>query len=256
MSFFFSRRKIDVPASVPPVPTEQMKPSILPLRLLPDFRAGREIVRQTVVAVVPLVGEQHAVLLGLAKLVGEAARDVLVVVGIAVGQGRHFDQFGAAEPQHVLLFLALGVGNDDQRAIAARVGDERQPNAGVAGGALDHEAAGLELAALLGLQDHLAAGAVLHRAAGVHELGLAEDGAAGRGRRPFELDQRRVADGLDDTVADLHGFCACSEVRKRSGRPSGDKAAPRLRKIMLRGAAAEVARVRRLSECLSRRGHR
>ena len=168
--------------------------------------------RQTVVAVVPLVGEQHAVLLGLAQLVGEAARDVLVVVGIAVGQRRHLDQLGAAEPQHVLLFLALGVGDDDQRAIAARVGDQRQADAGVAGGALDHEPAGLELAALFGLQDHLAARPVLHRAAGIHELGLAEDGAAGRGRRPLELDQRRVADGLDDAVADLHGLFACSEV--------------------------------------------
>ena len=96
-------------------------------------------------------------------------------------------------------------GDDDQRAIAARVGDQRQADAGVAGGALDHEPAGLQVAALLGLQDHLAAGAVLDRAAGVHELGLAENGAAGRGRRAFELDQRRVADGFDDAVADLHG---------------------------------------------------
>jgi hypothetical protein len=30
MSFFFSCRNALVPASVPPVPTEQMKPSILP----------------------------------------------------------------------------------------------------------------------------------------------------------------------------------------------------------------------------------
>src|SRR3954470_12708555 len=79
------------------------------LRLLPYFRAGREIMRQAVVAVVPLVGEQHAVLLGLAQLVGEAPRDMLVVVGVGVGQGRNLDQLRAAEPQHVLLFLALGV---------------------------------------------------------------------------------------------------------------------------------------------------
>ena len=30
MSFFISRRNVDVPASVPPVPTEQMKASTLP----------------------------------------------------------------------------------------------------------------------------------------------------------------------------------------------------------------------------------
>ena len=77
--------------------------------LLPDFRAGREIMRLAVVEVVPLVGEQHAVLFGLAQFVGEPARDMLVVVRIAVGQRRHLDELGAAEPQHVLLFLALGV---------------------------------------------------------------------------------------------------------------------------------------------------
>ena len=47
-------------------------------------------------------------------------------------------------------------GDDDQRAIAARVGDEREPDAGVARGAFDHEAAGLEFAALFGFEDHLA----------------------------------------------------------------------------------------------------
>ena len=113
--------------------------------------------RLAVVAVVPLVGEQHAVLFGLAQFVGQPAADVLVIVGIAVGHRRHLDQLRAAQPQHVLLFLALGIGDDDQRAIAARIGDERKPDAGVARRALDHEPAGLELAALLGLQDHLRA---------------------------------------------------------------------------------------------------
>ena len=160
--------------------------------------------RLAVVEVVPLVGEQHAVLFGLAQLVGEPARDVLVVVGIAVWQRRHLDQLGAAEPQRVLLLLALGVGDHDQRAIAARARDQREPDAGVAGGAFDHQAAGLELAAPLRLQDHLAGRAVLHRAAGIHELGLAEDRAAGRLGRPLELDQRRIADGFDDAVAGLH----------------------------------------------------
>ena len=136
--------------------------------------------RLAVVEVVPLVGEQHAVRLGLAQLVGEPAADVLVIVRIGVGQRRHLDQLGAAQPQHVLLFLALRLRDDDQRAVAARIGDQREADAGVAGGALDHQPAGLEVAALLGLQDHLPAGAVLHRLPGVHELGLAEDGAAGR----------------------------------------------------------------------------
>ena len=44
-----------------------------------------------------------------------------------------------------------------KRAVAARIGDEREPDAGVAGGSFDHQPAGLDLAALFGLQDHLAA---------------------------------------------------------------------------------------------------
>ena len=44
---------------------------------------------------------------------------------------------------------------------------------------------------------------------------------------PFELDQRRVADGFDDAVADLHGVSAFSEAGNVVDGPSGDKAARR-----------------------------
>ena len=148
--------------------------------------------------------KMHAVLLGLLQLFGEAAADVLVIVRIAERQRRHLDQFGAEQAQHVFFFFALRLRNDDDGAIAARIGDQRQADAGVAGGRLDHQAAGSQLAALLGFQDHLPAGAILHRAARVHELGLAEDGAAGRLRRAVELDQRRMADCVNNAVADLH----------------------------------------------------
>ena len=170
--------------------------------------------RFAVVQIVPLIGEQDAVGLVLAQLVRQPPADVLVVVGIAVGDGRHLDQLGAAQAQHVLLFLALGIGNDDQGAVAAGIGDEREPDAGVAGGALDHQPAGLDLAALFRLQDHLAAGAVLHRLAGIHEFGLAQNGAAGRRGGALERDQRRVADGFDDSVAES----ALRSVRLGEGR--------------------------------------
>ena len=140
----------------------------------------------------------------LFELFGQAPPDVLIVVRIGVGRGRNFDQLGPAQPQHVLLFLALRLRNDDQRAIAARIGDERQADAGVAGGRLDDQAAGAQFAALFRLQDHLPAGAILHRAAGVHEFGLAEDRASGRLGGALQLDERRMADGFDDAVADLH----------------------------------------------------
>ncbi len=95
-------------------------------------------------------------------------------------------------------------GNQDHRAVTARARHHRKPDAGIAGGRLQHQPAGLELAALLGLQDHPFAGAVLHRLAGIHELGLAENGAAGRLGGALELDQRRVADRFDDVFVDAH----------------------------------------------------
>jgi len=42
-------------------------------------------------------------------------------------------------------------------------------------------------------------GAVLHRAARVLELGLAQDVAAGELRRAAQPDERRIADGADES---------------------------------------------------------
>ena len=160
--------------------------------------------RLAVVQIVPLIGEDDAVLLALLELLGQSSADVLVVVRIAERHRRHLHELGPAQPQHVLLFLALRLRNDDEGAVAARIGDQREPDAGIASGRFHHQSAGAQLAALLGFQDHLPAGAILHRAARVHELGLAENGAAGRRGGAFQLDQWRMADGLNDAVADLH----------------------------------------------------
>ena len=67
-----------------------------------------------------------------------------------------------------------------------------------------HEPAGLEVAALLGLEDHPFAGAVLDRLAGIHELGLAENGAAGQLGSALQLDKGRVADRFDDVFVEGH----------------------------------------------------
>src|SRR5665213_1185453 len=129
---------------------------------------------------------------------------MLVIVRIAVWQGGHLDQLGAEQAQHVFFLLALRLRNDDERAVAASIGDDGEANPGIARGRFDDEAAGLQFAARFGFEDHLAPGAVLHRAAGVHEFGLAQNGTAGHRRGALELDERRMADGLDDAVADLH----------------------------------------------------
>ena len=154
--------------------------------------------------VVELVGPDRAVRLGLRQLLGQPAGDLHVVVGIGVGDGRHLDQFGAAEPQHVLLLLALRLRDDDHGAKAERVADQRQADAGVAGGAFDDHAARPQRALRHRVLDDEERGAVLDRLAGIHEFGLAEDGAAGRLGGALERDQRRVADGFDDSVAGLH----------------------------------------------------
>src|SRR5262249_41249032 len=98
---------------------------------------------------------------------------------------------------HVLLLLALSLRDDDDGLVAARVADEREANAGVARGALDDGSAGLEDAALLGVEDHIKGRAVLDRAAGVEELGLAEDFAACRLRGVPQANQGRLADNFN-----------------------------------------------------------
>jgi hypothetical protein len=99
---------------------------------------------------------------------------------------------------------ALRFRDQDQRAVTARVADHRQADAGIAGGRFHHEPTRLEIAALLGFEDHPFAGTILHRLSGIHELGLAENGAAGRIGSLLQLDERRVADRFDDVMIDVH----------------------------------------------------
>ena len=155
--------------------------------------------------IVELVGPDRAVRLARRQLFGEPAGIFHVVVGVLVGHGRDLDQLGAGQPQHVLLLVRLGVGDDDDGLQTQGVADQRQTDAGIAGGALDHRAARLEPARIERIADDEQRGAVLDRLAGIHELGLAEDGAAGLLRGALELDQRGIADRLDNAVAVGHG---------------------------------------------------
>src|SRR5262249_59070385 len=93
------------------------------------------------------------------------------------------------------------------------------------------QAAGLELSALFRLQDDLPRWTVLHRLAGIHEFGLAQDGASRRGGGALEHDQRRIADGVDDSVPSLHfvGPSAFGTDRNLDDALSSDKRASVLR---------------------------
>ena len=58
-------------------------------------------------------------------------------------RGGHEHQFGAQRAQRIHLLAALRLGHDDDRLVALRIADQREADAGIAGGALDDRAAGL-----------------------------------------------------------------------------------------------------------------
>ncbi len=99
--------------------------------LFPDFRTGAFDVGAAVGGVVELVGPDGAVRqLGI-ELLGQPAAELHVVVGVLVRLGRNLDELGAVEAQRIFLFLALGVGDDDDALVAQGVGDQRQADAGI-----------------------------------------------------------------------------------------------------------------------------
>lgn len=62
--------------------------------------------------------------------------------GVAIRRRRYQNELGAKRTQRLLLFLRLGVGHDDDRLVAAGIGDDGQSDTGVARRAFDNRAAG------------------------------------------------------------------------------------------------------------------
>ena len=81
----------------------------------------------------------------------------------------------------------------------------REAHAGVAAGRLDDGPARLDEPVALGGLHHRQRDAVLHRAAGVEVLHLDQHLRRQPGGHAAEPDERRVADEVDEGVADLHG---------------------------------------------------
>ncbi len=110
----------------------------LAVRLVPDLGSGRLDMGAARFATLSNWFAQIAPFGSVAvELLGEAARDLHVVVRVGIGHGRDLDELRAREPEHVLLLLALRVGDHDDGAEAQRVADEGEADAGIAGGALD-----------------------------------------------------------------------------------------------------------------------
>src|SRR4029079_13471622 len=167
--------------------------------LLPELGARLLVVGARVVRVGVLVG-----LPGI-RLLREPVGDVVVRVRVVrCDRGGADDHFGAVGLQHVALVLADFVGADEDAPVAALLGDEREPDTGVARGRLDDGPARLELAGLLGRLDHPDCDPVLHGTARVHVLHLREHQGCGAVGGAVEPDQRGVADQVQERVRVLH----------------------------------------------------
>ena len=169
----------------------------LPAALLPDLRTGARVMGAAVGEVVELVGPN-----GTGNLGGDAAGEPHVVVRVGVRHGRHGAHLRPEAAQQADLLGRLGVGDHDQAAVTAGIAEMGQADAGVAGGALHHSAAGPQLPASLRLLQDAEGGAVFHRTAGIHEFGLAEDVAAGELTEGPQADQGGVAHGGAEALTD------------------------------------------------------
>ena len=208
------------PASVPPVPTAQVNPSILPF--VWDQISGPvvSICAWRLATLSNWLAQTAPFFSLLANCVGEPARYADVIVGIAIGQGGNLDQPCAHKPERVLFFLALGFGDHDHGFEAKRIGDKSKPDAGIAGGAFHHGAAGTKHPLRHGVLDDGKRGAVLHRLAGIEEFGLAENFATGLLGSALETDQRCIADRSQDIRKNHDGNLGAPGGRFKTGPPA------------------------------------
>ena len=121
------------------------------------------------------------------------------------------------------------VRHHDLERVALARADHRERDAGVARGRLEDRLAGRDQAVLLGALDQRARDAVLDRAGRVVALELGVDAHAGLGAEATQLDERRVADRLDDVAVLsparpvvepwLQGFRKCSTATRSAPCP-------------------------------------
>jgi hypothetical protein len=116
----------------------------------------------------------------------------------------------------------LGVGDDDDTAVAPRPADQRQADSSVAGGALDDESAGLEPTGFLGVFDDSPSRPVLHGLAGVQELRLTKDLAAGLFGCAMQANERGPANGSNKAVANVHRSLALLSIVASCRAAGGD----------------------------------
>jgi len=116
------------------------------------------------------------------------------------------DDFGAVGGEQPPAFDAHRLRHGEDEAIPFDRGGEGQPDAGIAAGGFDDEAAGLEDAAFFGIHDHGEADAVLDTAAGVGRFDFDENFRAAA-VEPVDPNQRSMPDqfgGVRCNASHLH----------------------------------------------------
>src|SRR5690606_32768938 len=144
--------------------------------------------------------------IGARRLARDALGEVLVVVGMAlgdVGPGQHHLRAHRLAVEDLL--PAHLVRNRQDQLVALLLGHQRQADAGVAGRALGPGGTGRVVAALLGGLDHAHADAVLDGPAGILAFEL-EIELAGAGIQAAGLDDGRVGDEPEDGIVDRHAW--------------------------------------------------
>ena len=189
-----SFRYNDVPASVPPVPTAEAKSRQCPKGLILNFRTGAVVMSQPVGDDLELVCPEPAMLLR------QALGHAVVIARIPVRFFRHGDDLCAERAQQADFLRRLRFRNDNDGTITPGMTDDGEADAGVAGGALDNGVAGLEHTPVFGVGDDAERGAILYRAARIHEFSLAQNFAAGQFGEAAQPDQWRVSDVALDSV--------------------------------------------------------
>ena len=108
------------------------------------------------------------------------------------------DQLRAVGFHQLTALDGHGLGHDDDNAVAARGCDRGQADAGIAGGRLNDDGAGLQLAGGFGVVDHRLCDAVLDGAGGIEVFQLGENlGLQAQFLFDMcELEQRSLADEL------------------------------------------------------------
>jgi len=164
--------------------------------VFPDFRAGGAVMRIRIHGIVILVR-----IVGIGNFAREFFRHGIVAARICRLDRRGTDDhFRSQRLEQINFFLGLLIRDGENHLVAANGSHQRQPHPGIAGGALDDRAAGLQQTLFLGVIDHGDADAVFHRAAGIDVVRFDVNLRLQTHIDAIQPDQRRAPHSFQDVV--------------------------------------------------------